>query len=243
MVRTFFRVITTQEGLNVLALRMAERCRLHHGKRVMRIDVTSREVYFDDGSAQRYEELISTLPLNRMMEMTGLDVGERPDPATSVLVVNLGAVRGPRCPEDHWLYIPHSRAGFHRVGFYSNVDVSFLPASARERNDRVSIYVEKAYREGEAPSRDKMERLSQEIVKELQEWGRIGDVEVVDPTWIEVAYTWSWPGSQWRAKALKALEEYGIYPGGALRPLGVPGNCGFDKRWTFSWRGLTLLGS
>ena len=211
MVGTFSRVIMADEGLNVLAQRMAERCRIHYGKRVVRIDVHTREVYFEDGTSERYDELISTLPLNRVMKMTGLDVGERPDPATSVLVVNIGAVKGARCPKEHWLYIPKSRAGFHRVGFYSNVDVSFLPASARERNDRVSIYVEKAYREGEAPSRDEMERLSQEIVKELQEWGWIRDVEVVDPTWIEVAYTWSWPGSRWRAKALKVLEEYGIY--------------------------------
>lgn len=200
-----------EEGLNVLAQRMAERCRVHYGKRVVHIDVKSREVYFEDGTVEGYEELISTLPLNRVLEMTGLDVGERADPATSVLVVNIGAVKGPSCPEEHWLYIPHSKAGFHRVGFYSNVDVSFLPASARERADRVSIYVEKAYQEGEKPTTEEMRKLSNTIAKELQDWGWIGEVEVLDPTWIEVAYTWRWPGSGWRAKALKALEKHGIY--------------------------------
>ena len=200
-----------EEGLNILAQRMAERAQVRYGKRVMKIDVESREVYFEDGSGEPYSELISTLPLNRMMEMTGLDVGERPDPATSVLVVNIGALKGPHCPEEHWLYIPRSRAGFHRVGFYSNVDVSFLPASRRERQDSVSIYVEKAYREGEKPGQAELERLSWDIVRELQEWGWIKEAEVVDPTWIEVAYTWAWPGSTWRAKAIKTLEEHGIY--------------------------------
>ncbi len=172
-----------EEGLNVLAQRLAERCRIHYGKRVVHIDVKSREVYFEDGTVEGYEELVSTLPLNRMMEMTGLNVGEQPDPATSVLVVNIGAVKGPRCPEEHWLYIPHSKAGFHRVGFYSNVDVSFLPASARERADQVSIYVEKAYREGERPTPAEVRRLSHTIAKELQDWGWLGEVEVLDPTW------------------------------------------------------------
>lgn len=199
------------EGLNVLARRMAEQCRVHYSKRVVHIDVHAREVHFEDGTSERYNELISTLPLNRMMEMTGLDVGERPDPATSVLVVNIGAVRGPNCPEEHWLYIPRSRAGFHRVGFYSNVDPSFLPASARERGDRVSIYVEKAYREGQRPNDAEWERISWTIVQELQDWGWIKEAEVVDPTWIEVAYTWSWPGSKWRTKALKTLQDHGIY--------------------------------
>ena len=143
--------------------------------------------------------------------MTGLDVGERPDPATSVLVVNIGATKGPNCPSEHWLYIPTSRAGFHRVGFYSNVDASFLPASRRERREGVSIYVEKAYREDETPSQAELERLARDIVHELQEWGWIQEAEVVDPTWIDVAYTWSWPGSTWRQKVLKALEELGIY--------------------------------
>ena len=200
-----------EEGLNVLAQRMAESCRVHYNKRVVKIDVQSKEVYFEDGTVEPYDEIISTLPLNRMMEMTGLDVGERPDPATSVLVVNIGAVKGPNCPEEHWLYIPRSRAGFHRVGFYSNVDPSFLPASRREHRDCVSIYVEKAYREGKKPSQAELDRLAWDIVQELQEWGWIKEAEVVDPTWIDVAYTWSWPGSTWRAKALKALEEYGIY--------------------------------
>ena len=64
--------------------------------------------------------------------MTGLDeAGGRPDPHTSVLVLNLG-VTLPDTPLArngyHWLYIPDSRSGFHRIGYYSNVDPPlFLP--------------------------------------------------------------------------------------------------------------------
>ncbi len=200
-----------EEGLNALAQRMAKRCRIHYSKRVVRIDVESQEVYFEDGTSKGYETLISTLPLNRVMEMTGLDVGEPQDPATSVLVVNIGAQKGPKCPFEHWIYIPKSRAGFHRVGFYSNVTPSFLPASARGQQDRVSIYVEKAYREGARPTEAQITPVCRDVIAELQEWGWIREVEVVDPTWIDVAYTWNRPASKWRQKALKALEEYNIY--------------------------------
>jgi len=203
-----------EEGLNTLALRLAERCDIRYGKRVVHIDVRERAVYFEDGSSEGYQELISTLPLSRMMEMTGLEVDERPDPATAVLVVNIGAVKGPRCPDAHWLYIPKSQAGFHRVGFYSNVDPAFLPASSLEDEDRVSIYVEKAYPEGKKPSEEEIEVLCKAIVDELKDWGWIEDAEVVDPTWIEVAYTWSRPGSKWHQKAMTALEQHGIYPVG-----------------------------
>ena len=46
----------------------------------------------------------------------------------------------------------------------------------------------------------------------MKNWGYIKEVEVVDPTWINVAYTWSLPNSNWREKAMKVLEENDIYP-------------------------------
>jgi protoporphyrinogen oxidase len=197
----------------MMVQKMAEQCKIHYSKRVVHIDILERVVYFEDGTAERYEVIVSTLPLNRIVAIAGLvhEVDEPPDPATSVLVVNIGAKKGPYCPEEHWLYIPQSRSGFHRVGFYSNVDSTFLPASARGQHDRVSLYVEKAYREDTKLFRREINDVCLAIVKELQEWGWIEDVEVIDPIWIDVAYTWSWPGSRWREKALKVLEEHGIY--------------------------------
>jgi len=199
------------DGLDTLAQCMAERCQVHYGKRVVRIDVQKKEAYFADGSVVPYGILLSTLPLNRMMEMAALDVDAEPAPYTSVLVLNIGAVRGSKCPDDHWLYVPDSRSGFHRAGFYSNVDTSFLPVSSRADKDRVSIYVERAYPGGETPGEADTRDYSQMVVRELQEWGFIVEVEIVDPTWIEVAYTWAWPGSKWKQLALEALEGHDIY--------------------------------
>jgi protoporphyrinogen oxidase len=199
-----------KEGLNTLAQRMAARCDVRYGKRVCRIDIDNSEVYFEDGDSLGYESLISTLPLNKMVELTGLAVDVEPDPYTSVLVLNIGAVKGDRCPADHWLYVANTESGFHRVGFYSNVDRSFLPASARNSRDRVSIYVERAYACGERPSKEEVDKYSKQVVRELQQWGFIGEVEVNDPTWIDVAYTWSWPGSRWKQHTLELLEKHDI---------------------------------
>lgn len=200
-----------KEGLNVLSQRMAQKCDIRYGKRVIAIDVNKQVVEFADGSFVEYEVLISTLPLNRVMEMAHLQIADPPDPYTSVLVLNIGAVKGPNCPDDHWLYNPDARSGFHRVGFYSNVDVSFLPKSAREHNNRVGIYVERAYQGGNKPSEEATQIYSQMVIQELQEWGFIEQVEVVDPTWIEVAYTWNYPDSHWKPQALSALEKHNIF--------------------------------
>jgi protoporphyrinogen oxidase len=203
--------IYPQEGLNTLAQKMARRCNVHYGKRVAQIDVYKKEVLFTDGSGARYNTLISTLPLSKTMEMTGLELDERPDCYTSVLVLNIGAKRGAQCPDEHWLYIPDTDSGFHRVGFYSNVDTLFLPRSSQMANDRVSIYVERAYWNVSKPLDEEIRVYSEGVIKELQSWGFIEEVEVIDPTWIEVAYTWSWPSSRWRVKALKLLEKHNVY--------------------------------
>jgi protoporphyrinogen oxidase len=200
-----------QGGLDLLARRMADRCRVAFDRRVVQIDVKDRVITLADGTNREYQALLSTLPLNRVLEMTAMTTEAPPDPFTSVLVVNLGGTKGAACPADHWLYLPHSAGGFHRVGFYSNVDPSFLPAAARDDGDRVSMYVERSFRGGERPSDGAIEQYCAQVVEELRDWGFIERAEVVHPTWIDVAYTWSWPGSRWAAEALRLLEDKGIY--------------------------------
>jgi protoporphyrinogen oxidase len=198
-------------GLNALAMRMAERCHIHFGQRVVQIDVKEKTLLFGDGSTMLYTAILCTLPLNDTLQMAGLTVSSKPDPFTSVMVVNIGSCKGSRCPQEHWLYIPQSKAGFHRVGFYSNVDPSFLPASARNNEDRISIYVERAYPGGQRPGEAATQAFCQAVVQELQAWEWVEEVEVVDPTWINTAYTWIWPNSQWTQEAMSVLEAHDIY--------------------------------
>jgi hypothetical protein len=49
------------------------------------------------------------------------------------------------------------------------------------------------------------------VVEELRGSGFIERAEAVHPTWIDLAYTWSWPGSRWPAEPLRLLEDRGIY--------------------------------
>lgn len=202
--------IYPQRGLDDLARQMAAGCQIQYQRRVTRIDIQKRKLYFQDKTCLNYRQLISTLPLNRMIELAAVRLPEQADPYTSVLVINLGAVRGEACPEDHWVYLPHSDAGFHRVGFYSNVDSHFLPVSHRKKNDRVSLYVERSFLGGQKPTPNEISRYCAQVVTELQTWGFIKAVEVLDTHWIEVAYTWSYPNSGWKQMALERLRQHDI---------------------------------
>ena len=205
--QTFFY---PEAGLDALARELAARCTIHSGQRAVKVDAVRREVRFADGSTHRYERMLTTLPLAKMLEIAGISLPERPDPSTGVVVLNLGAERGPHCPDDHWVYVPDARAGFHRVGFYSNVDAAFLPRGDREGG--VALYVERALRT--PPDAATLAAYGDAVVRELQDWGWIGRVAVRDPCWLDLAYTWSWPDSGWREAAIAALERQGIVPVG-----------------------------
>jgi protoporphyrinogen oxidase len=202
------------QGLDGLTRQLAGRCRIRYGARVAHIDTVTKRLVLEDGSEILYETLLGTVPLNELVAMAGLATEAPADPYTSVLVLNIGAVKGPGCPSEHWVYLPGSRSGFHRVGSYSNVDPNFLPRSVRSRGERVSLYVERAYRGGRQPGPEEISSYADAVVRELQEWQFIQEVEVLDPTWIGVAYTWQAVGSTWRQEALSLLHSRGVSPVG-----------------------------
>ena len=205
------RFIYPQNGLDSLTRSLAKKCDINVGKKITKIDLQRKLVFFQDNSFVKFEKLISTLPLNKVIKMSDLKIGGKPFPSPSVLVVNIGAQKGNKCPDDHWVYVPKSQSGFHRVGFYSNVDPMFLPSKHRKKRDRVSIYVEKAYQEHTVLFPKEKNSVARQIIKELQDWGWIGEIDIFDPTWIETAYTWSWPNSAWRDEAIRVLEEHNVF--------------------------------
>lgn len=196
-------------GLSAFARRLAEEGRVRTGSRIRHIELSSRAVELDDGREIGYDRMICTLPLHAALQIAGH--GGACDPHTSVLVVNIGARKGPRCPEAHWVYFPRSGAGFHRVGFYSNVDSRFVPEA---RGDLASLYVERAFPAGAAPTPGEVDAYERAVVRELQSMGYIEDVDVVSPHWLEVAYTWRRPGSRWREESVDMLARHGVHAAG-----------------------------
>ncbi len=59
------------------------------------------------------------------------------------------------------------------------------------------------------------------VERALKDWGFIAEVEVLEPVWVNLAYTWRRPGSQWRETALRALGNENLH---------MVGRYG---RWTF----------
>ena len=184
-----------REGLDVFVDRLSRDSVINYNKQAVAIDLEKHIVFFQDAEQVKYDRLISTIPLNQMMQICNIEGCDLP--YTSVLVLNMGARVGTNMPKEHWLYLP-GKEPFFRVGFYSNVEQSFAPEG------RVSLYVERAFKE-----KVDFGTYKQDTSRVLKNWGWIGEVETLDANWIEVAYTWLTRESK-RKEYLAILEDYEV---------------------------------
>lgn len=207
-----------EAGLDGVSDWLAERCDVEYGAEVIRIDTQSRVLGLRDGSERPFDAVVATTPLDLLIEMAGMRhlVGD-PDPHSAVLVLNLG-VTLPDTPVAragyHWIYVPDSTSGFHRVGYYSNVDTRFLPAPVRGDPSHASLYVETAFPGGTELTVAARDAVVGAIIAELQLAGLVDTVETAHPTWIQTAYTWRTPGSTWADRAIAECRARGVEPAG-----------------------------
>lgn len=197
-----------KNGLNDLIKKLAEKSNIRFNKEVVKIDTKKKLISFSDQTQISYTKIFSTIPLNKMVKICGLDIKDKQYPYTSILVVNIYAQKGKKHPNHHWLYLSDSTSGFHRVGFYSNVTPWFLPKG--KKLSHTAIYAEKAFLGGKPVSKNEIKRNEQKIIKELIKWEFIKEPEVINSNWIETAYTWELPNSNWRQIALEKLKKHNI---------------------------------
>jgi len=127
-------------GIGSFTKRLAARAgTVVYGKECVRLDLDERVVEFSDGSRCRYNQVVSTLPLDRLMSMC-TDV---PDAVrdlasrlqyNSVHILNIALSARKRCGY-HWVYVPDTEYSCSRVYFLRNFADSMVPAE----KDSVSI--------------------------------------------------------------------------------------------------------
>ncbi len=107
---------------------------------VKHIDLDRKEVVFEDGRLEKYDVLVSTMPLDVLMREGGIAVGEAPASVrkaagklkhSSGYMVGLGLKsRGPGkgTPETKsWMYFPEENCPFYRVTYLSNYSPNMTP--------------------------------------------------------------------------------------------------------------------
>jgi protoporphyrinogen oxidase len=104
------------------------------GKEVKSIDLEKKTVRFQDGVKTTYRTLLSSLPLDALLqclescpaEIKALSSGLR---YVSIININLGVERE-GISDHHWVYFPEPSYPFYRVGFLSNLSPHMAPKGA-----------------------------------------------------------------------------------------------------------------
>ena len=105
-------------------------------KRVERVETAARRVSFSDGSAEPYDILISTMPLDRLVQLSDLDTvrdNQRPLKFSTVHVVGVG-LKGsppPHLQTKCWIYFPESNSPFYRATVFSRYSPNNVPDASK----------------------------------------------------------------------------------------------------------------
>ena len=148
-------------GINTLITGLVKQIRkpLLTGFCVTKIDTVHKIITFDNGHQEPYEQLVSTLPLDNLLNMLdGTHTQELQSAAsnllcTSVLNINLGinntgvfnsevlssCVAHNALPNTSWIYYPDTNSPWYRIGFPHSFAPSACPAGTQ------SLYAEFSY--------------------------------------------------------------------------------------------------
>lgn len=131
-------------GINQLPLGLASQLRdVYTGCAAVEIDLKKKEVRLSSGDRERFDYLVSTVPLPEMSHLVKGLPGHiaalfKKLKWNSVFNVNLGIEKRDDTGR-HWIYFPYKDTSFFRVGFFHNFSSSLVP------RDKSSLYVEVSY--------------------------------------------------------------------------------------------------
>lgn len=169
------------------------------GERLVSIDLATRTAV-TSARTVRFERLVSSAPLDRLVAMCGLPVEPGTFSWNKVLVFNLGFSK--KGPDDvHWMYYPSRETSFYRIGFYDNIFDT----------DRMSLYVELGYPKDAVVD---PEAMLPRVLADLEREGIVRGHELVskhhvvmDPAYVHITQKSLAETARFRSK----LAEHGVY--------------------------------
>lgn len=147
-----------------------------------------------------FEHLVSSAPLPRLVDITGLSQPGEPLSWNKVLVFNLGFDRK-GAEGVHWVYFPDRDVSFYRIGYYDNIF----------HTPRMSLYVELGF----APNQEvDIEAARLRVLEDLRAQGIITDHQLVswhsvvmDPAYVHITRR----GQGWVDETRQLLRAHGVH--------------------------------
>lgn len=125
-----------------IAENLAKGIPVNTGEKVVKINIGSKKLLTSKGREVNYSKIISTQPVNELIESCEDEIDRIRDCArnlryVSVFNINLGITGN--ITDKHWIYVPEEKFIFHRIGFNHNFSSNMAPQGFS------SIYIEISY--------------------------------------------------------------------------------------------------
>lgn len=120
--------------------------RIHLDRRVVRVDPDARQVETADGTTYGYDHLVSTMPLDLLIRLTGLEgLQDTADAlihsSTHVVGVGLSGEPPEHLATKCWMYFPRANSPYYRVTVFSN----YSPNNCPQPGSQWSLMAETAH--------------------------------------------------------------------------------------------------
>jgi protoporphyrinogen oxidase len=120
---------------------------LEYHKELIEVDVEKKELRFSDGTTDRYDALINTIPLDLLCQILRPTLNEIKEAANlleynSMLVVGIGLKKNLKSSKS-WIYFPEENTPFYRATYLSNLSPFNVPAG--DTDEYSSIMCETSY--------------------------------------------------------------------------------------------------
>jgi len=178
--------------------------RIRLGERIVSVDPSGYKVRCASGREERYEKLISTIPLKALFGLLEGDIPTEVHEAAgalrnnSIIIVNVG-IRGDRITDKHWIYLPERGFAPYRAGCYSNFSGEMAPPGTS------SFYLEIAYQQEWNVDKEALVSCAIDQMSDLGLLGSRDDLLVTDVRNVEFAYVIY---DHKRSRARNTLMEY-----------------------------------
>ncbi len=176
-----------------------------------RIDQQTKTVYFANGHKEKYDTLVSTMPLNNLLENVSNTRVSYDDVAKKLLcncVVNFNlGFNAQEISDKHWVYFPEQKYPFYRIGFWHNISASSV------KKTQSAIYGELSYMPG-TKTKKEIQELTEQAIQKALDFLRLNRSHIVTKNMLHLDHAYV-IYDQWREKHLSkllcTLEEQAIY--------------------------------
>jgi protoporphyrinogen oxidase len=187
---------------------------IYTGSKISRVDLSKKEIEMSSGRKEKFDVLISTIPLPEMSHVIR-DLSQEMRRAfdrlrwNSILNLNLGVRPNAAVLNRHWIYFPQKESCFFRVGFPHNFSSDAAPAG------KGSLYAEVSYSERKPINKRKMIARITRDLKKARLISAQGDFFAKDINDIKYGYPiYDRHYKEARGKILGFLNDKGVIPCG-----------------------------